>query len=425
MAVNTDKTLQHQLIYSVFVRNHTPEGTFRALERDLDRLSALGTDIVWLMPIHPIGEVGRKGTLGSPYAIRDYRGANPEYGTVEDFRHLVDAIHVRGMKCIIDVVYNHTSPDSVLAQTHPEWFFRDEQGRPSRHVADWWDVVDLDYTHKELWRYQIDTLKMWAEIVDGFRCDVASSVPLDFWARARQEVETVRPGCIWLAESVHGAHVLGLRRHTRLGLETAAGAVVLVLLGAKGCLAAGITLPGVGYVDLGIAAPLLWEGLLVALAECARIADGMDGIVCGTSFAAMLGLMGVMTLLGWFPLGVLPAALAGSLMAFLLWNFPPAKLRLGSVGSLFLAGMLGCVPLCIGWPDLTLPLALPFWLEGGMVALQILVCKASRGRRQLFRSAPLHRWLELRGQSAEQIFYTFCVIAMLGVALTVQLAKIS
>ena len=203
------------------------------------------------------------------------------------------------------------------------------------------------------------------------------------------------------------------------------GAVVLVLLGAKGCLAAGITLPGVGYVDLGIAAPLLWEGLLVALAECARVADGMDGIVCGTSFAAMLGLMGVMTLLGWFPLGVLPAALAGALMAFLLWNFPPAKLRLGSVGSLFLAGMLGCVPLCIGWPDLTLPLALPFWLEGGMVALQILVCMASRGRRQLFRSAPLHRWLELRGQSAEQIFYTFCVIAMLGVALTVQLAKIS
>ena len=144
---------------------------------------------------------------------------------------------------------------------------------------------------------------------------------------------------------IRSRSVLGLRRHTRLGLEAAAGAVVLVLLGAKGCLAAGITLPGVGYVDLGIAAPLLWEGLLVALAECARIADGMDGIVCGTSFAAMLGLMGVMTLLGWFPLGVLPAALAGALMAFLLWNFPPAKLRLGSVGSLFLAGMLGCVPL--------------------------------------------------------------------------------
>jgi len=212
MAQNTDKTLMHKLIYSVFVRNHTPEGTFRALEGDLDRLRVLGTDIVWLMPIHPIGEEGRKGTLGSPYAIRDYRGINPEYGTMEDFRHLVDAIHDRGMKCIIDVVYNHTSPDSVLAHIHPEWFFHDEQGRPSRHVADWWDVVDLDYGNRELWRYQIDTLKMWAEIVDGFRCDVASSVPLDFWTAARQEVEAVRPGCIWLAESVHGLHVLGLRK---------------------------------------------------------------------------------------------------------------------------------------------------------------------------------------------------------------------
>ena len=212
MAQNTDKTLQHKLIYSVFVRNHTPEGTFRALEDDLDRLRALGTDIVWLMPIHPIGKEGRKGTLGSPYAISDYRAVNPEYGTEEDLRHLVDTIHQRGMQCIIDVVYNHTSPDSVLAQTHPEWFFHDEQGRPGRHVADWWDIVDLDYSHKALWRYQIDTLKKWAEIVDGFRCDVASSVPLDFWVQARQEAETVRPGCIWLAESVHGAHVLGMRK---------------------------------------------------------------------------------------------------------------------------------------------------------------------------------------------------------------------
>ena len=218
---------------------------------------------------------------------------------------------------------------------------------------------------------------------------------------------------------------LGLRRGTRLLLEAGAGAVVLLLLGASRCLATGLALPGLGYVELGVLAPLVWEAGLVALAESVRIADGIDGLCCGTAFAAQLGLMLCMTILGWFPLAVFPAALAGALMAFLLWNFPPARLRLGSVGSLFLAGMLGCVPLCIGWPDLTLPLALPFWLEGGMVALQILVCKASRGRRQLFRSAPLHRWLELRSQSAEQIFYTFCVIAMLGVALTVQLAKIS
>ena len=217
MARQTNTRLREKVIYSVFVRNHTKEGTFQALEGDLDRLAALGTDIIWLMPIHPIGEVGRKGTLGSPYAIRDFRGINPEYGTLGDFMHLVGEIHKRGMKCIIDVVYNHTSPDSILATGHPEFFLRDEAGNPTRKVADWSDVVDLDYSNRELWKYQIETLKIWAEIVDGFRCDVASSVPLDFWARARQEVEVVRPGCIWLAESVHGAHVLGLRRQGAYG----------------------------------------------------------------------------------------------------------------------------------------------------------------------------------------------------------------
>ena len=202
MAGNTDLSLRHQVIYSVFVRGHTKDGTFRALEGDLDRLKGLGADILWLMPIHPIGEEGRKGTIGSPYAIRDYRAVNPDMGTIDDLRHLVDAIHDRGMKCIIDVVYNHTSPDSVLAAEHPEFFLRDEQGKPTRKVADWWDIVDLDYTNRDLWRYQIDTLKQWAAIVDGFRCDVASAVPVEFWQQAHDEVETVRPGCLWLAESV-------------------------------------------------------------------------------------------------------------------------------------------------------------------------------------------------------------------------------
>ncbi len=212
MADNTDLKLRHQVIYSIFVRGHTKEGTFRALEGDLDRLKGLGADILWLMPIHPIGEEGRKGTMGSPYAIRDYRAVNPDMGTVDDLRHLVDAIHDRDMKCIIDVVYNHTSPDSVLAAEHPEFFLRDEQGKPTRKVADWWDIVDLDYTNRDLWRYQIDTLKQWAAIVDGFRCDVASAVPVEFWQQAHDEVETVRPGCLWLAESVHGAHVLTMRK---------------------------------------------------------------------------------------------------------------------------------------------------------------------------------------------------------------------
>ena len=170
---------------------------------------------------------------------------------------------------------------------------------------------------------------------------------------------------------------------------------------------------------------LLWEAELVALAESVRITDEMDGLCCGTAFAVMLGLMLCMTVLGWFPLAVLPAALAGALMAFLLWNFPPAKLRLGSVGSLFLAGALGCIPLCIGWPDLALPLGLPYWLEGGMVFLQIVIYKLSHGRKQLFRTAPLHRWMEVRGSGSVQIFYAFCAAALLGAALALQWAKIS
>ena len=207
MASNTSIDLRQQVVYSIYVRAHTQEGTFRAVEGDLDRIKALGTDIIWFMPIHPIGIKGKKGSLGCPYANRDYRSVNPEYGTMEDFRHLVDAIHARGMKCIIDVVYNHTSPDSVLTQEHPEFFYRKEDGSMGNRVGEWTDVVDLDYTCRELWDYQIESLKMWAGIVDGFRCDVAPMVHLDFWCRAREEVEKVRPGCIWLAESVQGEFV--------------------------------------------------------------------------------------------------------------------------------------------------------------------------------------------------------------------------
>jgi len=211
----------------------------------------------------------------------------------------------------------------------------------------------------------------------------------------------------------------------KLGQGRASGALVLALLGLNDCLPDGLAVPGLGYCTLGPLAPAVWLVLLVALAESVRTADGMDGTVCGCAFIAMLGLMTAMTLLGWFPLGVLPAALAGALMAFLLWNFYPAKLRPGAVGCQFLAGALGCVPLSVGWPGLTLPLALPYWLEGGMVALQIIVWKASGGRRQLFGTAPLHRWLEKRGFDPVNIFYIFGVLAMLGLALTLQAARAS
>ena len=203
MAKQTDIRLRSDVIYSVYVRNHTPEGTFRALIADLDRIRDLGTDIIWLMPIHPIGVKGKKGSLGCPYANRDYRAVNPEYGTMEDFKALVDAIHARDMKCIIDVVYNHTSPDAVLTVEHPDFYYRKPDGSMGNRVGDWTDVVDLDYSCEALWDYQIQSLVMWAEIVDGFRCDVASFVPVEFWCKAREAVEQVRPGCIWLAETVH------------------------------------------------------------------------------------------------------------------------------------------------------------------------------------------------------------------------------
>ena len=205
MAMNTDAALRRSVIYEIYVRSHTPEGTFRAIEPDLDRIAALGVDIVWFMPIHPIGDLNKKGSLGCPYANRDYRTVNPEYGTLEAFLHLVEAIHQHGMKCIIDVVYNHTSPDSNLSVEHPEFFYRKPDGNFGNKVGDWSDIIDLDYSNKELWQYQIDSLVMWAKIVDGFRCDVASFVPVEFWKQAREAVAKVNPDCIWLAESVHSS----------------------------------------------------------------------------------------------------------------------------------------------------------------------------------------------------------------------------
>ena len=219
MAHDTSKQLRNMVMYSVYVRNHSDEGTFQAIEKDLDRIQALGVDIIWLLPIHPIGEAKRKGVLGSPYAIKDYREINPELGTLEDFKSLVDAIHARSMKCIIDVVYNHTSPDSWLVQNYPEWFYKTVSGSFGNKVGEWLDVIDLDFTQPALWDYLIDTLKMWAGIVDGFRCDVAPLIPLEFWNRARSEVAEIRPGCIWLAESVEPGFTVDNRARGMVSLS--------------------------------------------------------------------------------------------------------------------------------------------------------------------------------------------------------------
>ncbi|MBQ3417044.1 MAG: alpha-amylase [Ruminococcus sp.] len=211
MATQTSKTLRNQVMYQIFVRNFSEEGTFEKVREKLPDIQALGVDIIWLMPIHPVGRLQRKGSLGSPYAISDYRAVNPEFGTMEDFKRLVQEIHALGMKCIIDVVYNHTSPDSVLSKEHPEWFYHKEDGSFGNRVGDWSDIIDLDYSNKELWDYQIETLKMWAQTVDGFRCDVAPLIPLDFWLKAREEVEKVREGAIWLSESIEPEFITHMR----------------------------------------------------------------------------------------------------------------------------------------------------------------------------------------------------------------------
>ena len=208
----SDISYRNSVIYSIYVRNHTQEGTFRAVEPNLKRIRDLGTDMVWLMPVHPIGQKGKKGSLGCPYSISDYRDTNPCYGSIDDFRHLVDAIHAHGMKCIIDVVYNHTSRDSVLLSQNPDFYWKNRDGKPGNRFEDWTDVYDLNYGNRELWEYQAETLKFWASIVDGFRCDVASCVPPAFWTDARNAVSEVNPDCIWLAETVHRSFVIGARK---------------------------------------------------------------------------------------------------------------------------------------------------------------------------------------------------------------------
>ncbi len=199
----TPTDLRKRTMYQVFVRNHTKDGTFKALIADLDRIKDLGTDILYLLPVHPIGEKRRKGTMGSPYAIRDYRKISPDLGTMDDFKTLIGEAHQRGMKIMMDIVFNHTSWDSLLLENHPEWFHRNENGELSGRVGDWWDIVDLDYGHPALWDEMIDVLTGYAKMgVDGFRSDVASLVPLDFWERARHAVSEINNDVIWLAETV-------------------------------------------------------------------------------------------------------------------------------------------------------------------------------------------------------------------------------
>lgn len=197
-------------IYEVNIRCYTPEGTFKAFESHLDRLEQLGVDILWLMPIHPIGLLNRKGSLGSYYSIRDYQEINPEYGTRDDFAHLVESIHSKGMKIIIDWVANHTAWDHQWIQDHPEWYRADAEGnRPTvpfdanGNSTDWTDVAGLDYDQPALRTAMTEAMRYWVEQydIDGFRCDVADWVPTGFWRECIAQLRSVKPDLFMLAES--------------------------------------------------------------------------------------------------------------------------------------------------------------------------------------------------------------------------------
>ncbi len=184
------------IIYQINTRQFTPQGTFRAAQAQLPRLKELGVDILWLMPIHPIGAENRKGSLGSPYAVRDYFDVNPEFGSKDDFKAFVDAAHAQGMRVILDWVANHTAWDNPMRTEHPEWYVRTWNGnfRPTLWL-DWSDIIDLDYSQPALRQYMTSALTYWVREygVDGYRADVAGMVPTDFWDNARTELDAIKP----------------------------------------------------------------------------------------------------------------------------------------------------------------------------------------------------------------------------------------
>lgn len=184
------------VLYQLNTRQFTEEGTFTEAQQQLPRLKALGIDIIWLMPIHPIGEVNRKGTLGSPYSVKDYFGVNPEFGSEQDLKNFINAAHDLDMYVILDWVANHTAWDNPLTEQHPEWYQRDWKGdfRPTPWW-DWSDIINLDYSQPELRQYMTEAMTYWVREfdIDGYRCDVAGFVPVDFWNNVRRELDAIKP----------------------------------------------------------------------------------------------------------------------------------------------------------------------------------------------------------------------------------------
>lgn len=188
--------VKNATLYELNIRQFSDEGSFKAIEQQLPRLKKMGIDIIWLMPVHPIGETHRKGSLGSYYSVKDYYGVSPEFGTEQDFRNLVSAIHQQGMYVIVDWVANHTSWDNEIVAQHPEWYRKSRKDTfQSTRWRDYDDIIELDYSHQELREYMTEALKFWVREydIDGYRCDIASFVPIDFWENVRSELDAIKP----------------------------------------------------------------------------------------------------------------------------------------------------------------------------------------------------------------------------------------
>ncbi len=194
--------LRSAVVYEIFPRDFSEEGNLNAITARLDELKDLGVDVLWLMPVHPIGEKMKKGSIGSPFAVRDFYAINPDYGTTNDFKRLIEEAHKRDMKVVMDIVAGQTAWDSVL-MAHPEFYLHDKNGAIIPPDPAWTDVAGLNYANPEVCRYMIEMMKYWLKDfgVDGFRCDVAPNVPLDFWEASRAELEKINPQVIILADA--------------------------------------------------------------------------------------------------------------------------------------------------------------------------------------------------------------------------------
>jgi glycosidase len=191
------------VIYEVNIRQATPEGTFRSFaDQHIDRLKKLGVDILWLMPVYPISVKNRKGSLGSYYSVADYKGVNPEFGTLDDLKYLVKRAHEAGMLVILDWVANHSGWDNSWIKEHPDWYTHDKKGKIISPVPDWSDVADLNYENPGLVNAMTDALEYWIKEVgiDGYRCDAAAMAPTPFWHNALLKLDSIRP-VIKLAEA--------------------------------------------------------------------------------------------------------------------------------------------------------------------------------------------------------------------------------